>query len=194
MSRVYGKKGGLRIIAGKHRGRKLERPGTGTVRPTKDRVREAVFGMISPSLEGVSVLDLFAGSGAYGLEAVSRGAEKAVFLDKNRLCLEIINKNAQNIGEASRSIISYADLTCPEAVFTSGFGVFGLIFSDPPYNKGLSKNTLIMVNQYDILLPSGLLVIEHHRSEEIPEKAGGICLFKRRDYGDIRVSIYNKNE
>ncbi|MFH1552672.1 MAG: 16S rRNA (guanine(966)-N(2))-methyltransferase RsmD [Candidatus Omnitrophota bacterium] len=182
----------MRIIGGKFRGRKIKQPVFKTTRPTKDRIREAVFNIISKKVPTSNVLDIFAGSGAYGMEALSRGAKKAVFVEKNRLCAASIKENVTALGleEYARIIIKDAF----KAVELLGKGKnkekFDLVFSDPPYNTSMSKKTLIMINQYDILSPSGLLIIEHSTSESFPEAEGDVSLCKQKTYGNICISVF----
>ncbi|MFH1305470.1 MAG: 16S rRNA (guanine(966)-N(2))-methyltransferase RsmD [Candidatus Omnitrophota bacterium] len=186
------KKKTMRIIGGKFRGRKIQDPHLKTTRPTKDRIREAVFNMIAAELPGARVLDLFAGSGAYGLEALSRGAKEAVFAEKNPLCADTIKKNIQSLklddcaevlsGDAFAAIISFGEKK----------EKFDLVFSDPPYAAGMTKKVLLMIYQYDILNPTGLLILEHTRSEGLPELTRGVSVIKQRTYGDISISIFMK--
>ena len=183
----------LRIIGGKFRGRKIKQPELDSVRPTKDRIREAVFNVIAAAVPGASVLDVFAGSGAYGLEALSRGAEKAVFVDKNPLCVRIINDNISVLGEAGACEVFALDAF---KYLEDAHGVkrrFDLVFADPPYNTGAAKNFLLKLNQYDILNPSGILIVEHGGKEALPDAEGFFTLLKHKTYADIAVSFYQKN-
>ncbi len=182
----------LRIIGGQFRGRKIKQPELDSVRPTKDRIRQAVFNVIAAAVPGTSVLDVFAGSGAYGLEALSRGAEKAVFVEKNPLCIRIINDNVAALGVAGFSEVVTADaFKYLEDVCEAKYR-FDLVFADPPYNTDMAKNFLLKVNQYDILNPSGILVIEHGVPEALPDAEGFFTLLKRKTYADISVSFYQK--
>ena len=141
----------MRIIAGEFRGRKISRPEGADVRPTKDRVREAVFSMIAADVPGSRILDLYAGSGAYGLEALSRGAEEAVFVDNSGSCVSAMEENIRIIGVGDRSDIIRRDAELAVEDMGEQKEKFGLIFADPPYRLGLAKKTLIMINHYDIL-------------------------------------------
>jgi 16S rRNA (guanine966-N2)-methyltransferase len=182
----------MRIIAGEFRGRKIKQPTSRKVRPTKDRIREAVFNIIAECVPEASVLDLFAGSGAYGLEALSRGAQRAVFVEKDTGCAGIIKENIKLLGvEGSAKVVTLD-------VFKSMEGLekekerFDLVFADPPYSKNMAKKTLIKVNQYDILNHSGLLIIECHADEKLPDNEGSFCVIKKRTYGNTSVSVYSK--
>ncbi|MFQ5952093.1 MAG: 16S rRNA (guanine(966)-N(2))-methyltransferase RsmD [Candidatus Omnitrophota bacterium] len=182
----------MRIIAGEFRGRRIKQPESKAVRPTKDRIREAVFNVIKERVPRAFVLDLFAGSGAYGLEALSRGARKAVFVEKDKECSSVINDNISLLGAEERSEVIARD------VFGSLEGLkkdkerFDLVFADPPYGKGMAKKTLIKINHYDILNHSGIIIIEHNTEEELPESEGDVSILKRKTYGNIYISVYSR--
>ncbi|MDD5634541.1 MAG: 16S rRNA (guanine(966)-N(2))-methyltransferase RsmD [Candidatus Omnitrophica bacterium] len=181
----------MRIIGGQFRGRKIKQPELETTRPTKDRIREAVFNIIAVRVPGSKVLDIFAGSGAYGLEALSRGAEEAVFVEKNKVCSGVLNENIQVLGVTDDSEVIAADFFEIGGTLKEK-GPFDLVFLDPPYSKNLAKKALIMINQYDILGHSGLLIIEHSSEESLPGKEGGISLVKQKTYKKICISIFLK--
>ncbi|MBD3427023.1 MAG: 16S rRNA (guanine(966)-N(2))-methyltransferase RsmD [Candidatus Omnitrophica bacterium] len=182
----------MRIIGGKFRGRKIKRPRTDGVRPTKDRIREAVFNMIGPDVPGSEVLDLFAGSGSYGLEAISRGASRAVFVEKDSACSGVITENIDQLGAGEESELINRDAERALLRFNEENMRFDIVFCDPPFNAGMARNILIMINHYDILNPSGLLIIEHHLREVLPDREGDVSLFKQRTYKDISISIFLK--
>lgn len=180
----------MRIIAGIHRGRKIKQPPLDTVRPTKDRVREAVFSMIAEMVPGRDVLDVFSGSGAYGLEALSRGAKSCVFIEKDPECVSILNENISLLEEEERSHTMTMDASGAIKHLGEKSGKFDLIFSDAPYNLNINKKLLIMIYQYDILKPTGTLVIEHSSQEELPEREGDVSIYKQKTYGDTTISIF----
>jgi len=184
----------MRIIGGKYRGRKIKQPKSKTVRPTKDRVREAVFNVIAEKVPDSRVLDLFAGSGAYALEALSRGAKEAVFVEKEQITAGIIKENVRilEIEEPTKIIVRNVDKAMD--LLNRENRQFDLIFCDPPYNIDMIKKTLIMVNHYDILSHLGLMVIEHHRDENIPRYEGNVFICKQRTYGKTLISIFQKND
>jgi 16S rRNA (guanine966-N2)-methyltransferase len=181
----------MRIIGGEHRGRKIEQPGSGATRPTKDRIREAVFNMIAEKVPGARVLDIFAGSGAYGLEALSRGASGAFFIEKDAEAVRIISENIAVLGVGDRAKVIAEEASVALETVKNEEG-FDLVFSDPPYGQGMSKNILIMINQYDIVIPSGFVIIEHHMSESLPGTEGSLSICKQKTYGDIRISVFSK--
>ncbi len=182
----------MRIIAGKYKGRKLEWLKSDSIRPTKDRIRESVFNILGQDLTGLAVLDLFAGSGAYGLEASSRGAEKVVFVENNKESCDFIRKNIVSIKVDGFAGIINQDVYKTVKDLGAQKEAFSLIFCDPPYKMDHAKKSLNMIYQYDILIHSGLLVLEHHKEEILPEVEGDLYLIKKRIYGYNSISIYKR--
>ena len=182
----------MRIIGGTYRGKKIEYPGHKGVRPTKDRVRESVFNMIAEWVPGARVLDLFSGSGAYGLESLSRGAENAVFVDNDPRCGRVITKNIELLESKEKARVIAGDVFRTVKLFGEKGEKFDLIFSDPPFNKGMSKKTLLTVIQYDILNRPGLFVMEHHKEEPVPGSEFDVSIFKQKTYKDITITLYIK--
>ena len=183
----------MRIIAGKYRGRKIARPVSVSVRPTKDRIRESVFSCIGGFPPGTQVLDLFAGSGSYGLEALSRGAEKVLFVDNDPYCCSIISANISSLGiDKDLCGVLSAEVFSSMRSFASSGNRFELVFADPPYNTGMAKKALIMTERYDILNPSGLLIIEHNTEESPGTGAGTVTLFRQKTYKDTTVSYFRR--
>ena len=181
----------MRIIAGEFKGRKILQPSLTITRPTKERIRESVFNIIAGNIDSQTrFLDLYAGSGAFGCEAISRGAGEAVFIDNNAECSNIINKNVRALGIQDKTKVICRDVFDKIPKFAEKNDKFDLIFADPPYKMDLAKKTLIMINQYDILSTSGLLIVEHHKREDIPENPGNVFLCKQKTYKDIIISIY----
>jgi len=179
----------MRIIAGEYRGRTISMPAF--IRPTQDRVREAIFNVIKEVVPGSSVLDLFAGSGAFGIEALSRGAHSVIFVDNNIKCISIIRKNLSFVEDYAGK----TQLLKLEAVKAIGrlekqSRAFDLVFLDPPYSKGLAKNSLIKIGACDILKTPGFVIAEHSKKDELPRETGVLRLFKEKRYGDTAVSFY----
>lgn len=185
----------MRIIGGEFKGRKLKMPKGAKVRPTQDRVREAIFNIIRQSVPGSSVLDLYAGSGAFGIEALSRGAHLAVFVDNNTNSIKTIEANISFLGEKAK----HAQVIIRNAVRAiSGFGKenrkFDIIFLDPPYYKDMAKNSLIKIEAYAILSQRGFAIAEHYEKDVLPHNIGNIELFNQRQYGDTVLSFYRKSD
>jgi 16S rRNA (guanine(966)-N(2))-methyltransferase RsmD len=184
----------MRIIGGENRGRRIKYPGEGGVRPTKDRIRGSVFNMIAECVPGTRVLDLFSGSGAYGLEALSRGAESVSFIDNNKESIRVIRENCRGLGLHGSVKFICQDVFKALGGLANNKERFDLIFSDPPFNKGMAKKTLIMINQYDILNRPGLFIVEHSCQETLPEEEEGNCLsvLKQKTYKNILITIFLK--
>ncbi|MBL7158571.1 MAG: 16S rRNA (guanine(966)-N(2))-methyltransferase RsmD [Candidatus Omnitrophica bacterium] len=183
----------MRIIAGQYRGRTISMPGS--IRPTQDRVREAIFNVIKEVVPGALVLDLFAGSGAFGIEALSRDAQSVVFVDNNIKCIRIIRENLSFVEEAPQKT-QLLKLEAVKAIerLEKQIQAFDLVFLDPPYYKGLARNSLIKIGACDILKTSGFVIAEHSKKDELPRETGVLRLFKEKRYGDTVVSFYNRSQ
>jgi len=181
----------LRIIAGTKRGMTIRAPKGMDTRPTLDRVKESLFGIIQFDIAGRTVLDLFAGSGNLGLEALSRGAEHAVFNDMGRESTAAIRANIEKLGFESKSIVYSLDYRAAiQAAARAGLR-FGLVFLDPPYKAELLENTLLLLRETGVLAP-GCLIIAEHAHALPPETPAGFILRDRRKYGDAAISIFKE--
>ncbi len=178
----------MRIIAGKFGGRKLNTPADNAIRPTSDRVREAVFSILSSRLganfEGLKVLDLFAGTGALGLEALSRGATLAAFVDIGVQARGIIRGHIENFGVGGQSKLLKRDAT--QLGYVEKFEPFDLIFIDPPYGKGLGEKALDAALKGGWVAPRALIVLEEKRGIAL-EFPAGFQLIDVRDYGTSTI-------
>ena len=180
----------MRIISGKFRGRVIKMPGG--IRPTQNKVRKALFDILG-DVEGLSFLELFAGSGGVGFEAVSKGARELTLVEYNRDCLLAIRKNIASLALKSCNLYP---LETEKAIRTLNKDKheFDIIFLDPPYYQGLAKKTLQILGAYDILAPCGFVVIQHFKKDELPEESGKLKLVKETRYGDTVLSFYQKKE
>ncbi len=179
----------MRIIAGKYRGRRLIAPRGRLIRPTSDRLRETIFNIIGPYIAGHKVIDLFAGTGAMGIEALSRGAEQAVFIDNHPQALESVRRNIEPLKLRRRwQIIRWdagQDLYCLRTLQIR----FGCAFIDPPYNCGLVDGALRNLMEADVMLAGSLIVVEHDHLEEITLPEGRLSLRDQRRYGKTLVTF-----
>ncbi|HEX2779123.1 MAG TPA: 16S rRNA (guanine(966)-N(2))-methyltransferase RsmD [Gemmatimonadaceae bacterium] len=169
----------MRIVAGEWRGRRIKAPDDDRVRPTADRVREAWMSILGQEVVGAKVLDLFAGSGALGLEALSRGAAVAEFVELSPRSLRALRENAAALGAGANAIVHRADAVR----FAAGLkaGEFDIAFADPPYKLGLAK----AIAERWLEVPfAGVLSVEHWIRDEMP--AGG----EMRKYGDTAITFY----
>ena len=179
----------MRIISGASRGRKLATPKSQSIRPTSDRVKESIFNILGEEVEGKLVLDLFAGTGNLGIEALSRGAKKAIFVERGRQALRLIQRNIAQIGLEGRVEIIPRDANRAIGVLKGKGEVFDLILMDPPYEKGLIKRTLTKLNSHPIYHTNSILVIEHDRREPILDILDGWNLVRERRLGDTVISF-----
>lgn len=158
----------MRIITGSARGCRLKAPKGLQTRPTSDRIKESLFSILGSFVQGKEVLDLFAGTGSLGLEALSRGAEHAVFVD--RATVGILRENAEHARLLEQSEILRGDAFSVLARLNREGRQFHLIFCDPPYHEGLWEQALRTVDSSELLAPEGLLVLEHGGDEALPEE------------------------
>lgn len=175
----------MRVISGSARGKKLSSLDGLDTRPTTDRVKESVFNIIMPYIRGAEVLDLFAGSGAMGIEALSRGAERAVFVENNRAAGEIIQKNLADTRLFEKARLYGGDAL---AFLENTRETFSLIFLDPPYDGGFYAPVLSKIAARGILSEEGVLVLERRAETaiEVPEK---FEIIKDRKYGKTAISV-----
>jgi len=182
----------MRIVAGSARGRPIQGPGPKSkdIRPTADRVRETIFNVLGQWMDGLTVLDLYAGTGALALEALSRGAERAVLVDSGREALTLCRENAAALGfEAKVRILAMPVARAVEALAKEG-AVFDLVFADPPYAAKAVEEILAAAEGKKLLAAAGTLVVEHDKREAAPEKSGGLSRIDQRQFGDTLVTLY----
>lgn len=181
--------GRLRIVAGELRGRRIRVPPRGGVRPTADRVREALFSILGDGILGANVLDLFSGSGALGLEALSRGASNVVFVDSHPGCCATIRENAATLGVADRCRV--VEARALQAVEGAAAGRYSLVLADPPYDSpdraGLGRAV------EPILTEDGQLVVERSARAEPTRGWGGLGLARTVVYGDTALDMFRRD-
>ncbi len=178
----------MRVIAGTARGTRLAAlPGEDITRPTVDRVKEAMFSSLQFLLPGAKVLDLFAGSGQLGIEALSRGAVSCVFVDENRAAVRIVEQNCRAAGVQKSSRITTGSA---EAFLASAREEFDIILLDPPYRKGTLEKILPQIAQ--ITRPGGTVLCESETALKLPEECGGLTIKKQHRYGTVLVTRYEK--
>ena len=177
----------MRIITGSKRGKKLITLEGEQVRPTTDRVKESLFNILQFQLEGRRFLDLFAGSGQIGLEALSRGAALAVFVDASKDSIRVVEKNVQSTGLGDRSKVITADF---QSYLRGCRERFDIAFLDPPYRMGLLEKALPLVAER--MNPGGVILCEHPEDETLPESAGDFLQHKSYRYGKIMLTAYRQ--
>lgn len=179
----------MRIITGTARGRRLMTLQGDAVRPTPERVKEALFSMLQFQLEGRRVLDLFAGSGQIGLEALSRGAKEVVFVDASRESVSVVEKNIQSTGLSRGAKVVPMD----SLLFLQRKNEpFDIAFLDPPYHTGLLQQALPLTAA--VMNRGGVIIAEHPMDDEVPETLGDFVRGKERRYGKILLTVYHHKD
>jgi 16S rRNA (guanine966-N2)-methyltransferase len=179
----------VRIIGGTARGRRLHGPRGRLIRPTPDRVREAVFDILG-EVSGQEVLDLFAGTGAMGLEALSRGASWCTFVDRGREALELTARNAALCGFANVEVIR-ADPSRGLRRLQERGRRYDLVFCDPPYGRGLVPKTLARLEASPLLAPEAVIVAEHAPTDAL-KGVGRLRPSESRRYGDVQITFFTQ--
>ena len=183
----------MRIIAGAFRGRKLHAPQGMNIRPTADRVREAIFNILAQEVIDARVLDLFAGTGALGLEALSRGAAQAVFVDQSSAAVRFIHDNARACGVREQIRVIHQPVVQALPLLASRGLVpppFDLVFIDPPYGTGQAVQILPRLLELATVTTGSMAVVEHHQSESLPMECALWLQEKQRRYGDTAVTLF----
>ncbi len=177
----------MRVITGSARGRKLKAPEGYDVRPTSDGVKEAIFSAIQFEIEGRTVLDLFAGSGQLGIEAISRGAKKAVFVDSSQTSIKLIKENVEHVGFEKQAEI----INMPNTAFLrTTRETFDIALLDPPYDRKLIQKSLPALTS--IMSDEGVIVCEHEIECRLPEEVNGFVIVKSKKHGKTGLTIYRK--
>ena len=176
----------MRVITGTARGRTLlTLSGDDIVRPTTDRVKEAMFSILQFELEGRRVLDLFGGCGQLGIEALSRGAAECTFVDKDKQAIAVIQKNLEHTGLADRARVMHTDSF---AFLNMTPSVYDIVLLDPPYATGSLQKALALLD--GCVAPGSVVMCELPLGEELPETAAGMPLFRRYKYGKTELAVY----
>ncbi len=175
----------MRVITGTARGKRLITADGMDVRPTPERVKEALFSVIQFDIEGRTILDLFAGSGQIGIEALSRGAEKAVFVDQSPVSINHIQSNLKNTGLTEGAKVIRGDYT---AVLLGMTEKFDFVFLDPPYASGFLEKALKLVQKN--VKEHGFIICEHPKEVVLPEEVDDFKIKKQYRYGKVHITFY----
>ena len=186
----------MRLTGGLDRGRRLKVPRGLRTRPTAAKVREAIFNILGPPPEG-AVLDLFAGTGALGLEALSRGARRVVFIERDRNALSALRENLSELGWEARSTVIAADVGTGLRRLSESPPAredrFSWVFMDPPYAEEVA-GILGELSERNLLAGCAVVIVEHSKRHRPPSSIGGLFLTDRRDYGDTELSFYRSGQ
>jgi 16S rRNA (guanine966-N2)-methyltransferase len=182
----------MRIIGGESRGRAIRLPGRCSIRPTADRVKEALFNILGP-VEGKSLLDLFAGCGNIGLEALSRGARGSVFVEKDLRLIEAIRDNLRLLGFEARAEVVAADAEEGMRRLHKRGERFDLLFADPPYEEGFLTKIVTCLERGELLTENGVIILQHSLREPLKQTVSeSLVVSDQRRYGDTLLSFLNK--
>ena len=182
----------MRIISGRLRSRRLAFPKSKKTRPMMDRAKEMIFNILGESVVDARVLDLFAGSGSLGLEALSRGAVEATFVEKGPWAQKVIRENLEKLGLRGKACLLRKDVFSAICSLERKGETFTLIFLDPPYNQGLAKKILNRLDRSDIVTPLTQLILHHSRQEKLPELLESLKVLRDKRIGQACLSFLSK--
>ena len=166
------------------------------IRPTTDMIRKSLFDFLGPDIEGMDFLDLFSGSGAVGLEAISRGAKNITFVEKDPKCASVIEENLMLLELPARERadryfeVENSDSFAAIKAFAAEKKKFDIIFIDPPYGRELAKKALKTLCAYDIVKPNSLVIFQHEKREALPQTQGRFSIIRTRKFGTSFLTIY----
>lgn len=179
----------MRIVAGTHKGRRLLQPKDRSVRPTSERVKEALFSILGDRIAGVRFIDLYAGTGAIGIEALSRGATRATFVESNPASLNLLRANLERTGLADAAEV----YSCSAETFLKRLETqrepLQILFADPPYSSDSVSMLLRSLGQGAIMTAETVVILEHPRKTTVPARAGRLILRRQYPYGDTTLSL-----
>ncbi len=184
----------MRIISGEFKSRKIQFPKTKLTRPMTDKTKETVFNIIGSLVNGKHILDLYAGSGSLGLEALSRGALDVTFVDRGSFAVKVIQENLQSLGLQAKGQIIEGDVIRAIKRLEKQKRIYSLVFVDPPFSQGLVKKTLMHLDQSAILAPFAQVVVGHFKDEPLPESLQTLRLARTKKVGQACLSFYFRLE
>ena len=181
----------VRVIAGKYRSRPLRSLKGAKLRPTSDRLRETLFNILGPAVEAVTFVDLYAGTGAVGIEALSRGARHAIFVEQHAPAVALIRRNLESLGMRAEAEVLQMDVSRAIERLESMRVHAHIIFLDPPYAADDEYDgTIEALGESGLVAPDGRVIVEHLRKRELPERAGDLELMRVVEQGDAALSFY----
>lgn len=181
----------MRVIAGAYRSRRLKGPGKLRLRPTSDRLRETIFNILGPTVEGCLFVDLFAGTGAIGIEAISRGARKAIFIETHAAAARLVRENLAALGTLSNAEVIQMDVIRGLERLAARHLIADFFFLDPPYGGTKEHlNVLEFLDASHLIAPRGVVIAEHHRKTELPERFDRLERTRFIEQGDAVLSFY----
>lgn len=184
----------MRVVAGERKGLPLKAVDSMTTRPTTDKVKESIFNMIGPYFEGGTALDLFAGSGGLGIETLSRGAEKAIFVEKDGRAFQILQENIKKCRYEDDAELFRTDAMRAVKGLVKRDIVIDYVFIDPPYHKKMYYDLVETLVENEKIARTGFIVCEHGKEVTLPENYGSFHLVRQETYGTVVISIYRISE
>ncbi|EMA6341290.1 16S rRNA (guanine(966)-N(2))-methyltransferase RsmD [Bacillus cytotoxicus] len=180
----------MRVVSGKCKGHPLKAVPGSTTRPTTDKVKESIFNIIGPYFEGGSALDLFGGSGGLGIEALSRGMDKVIFVDRDHKAVKIIHQNLESCRVHNQAEVYRNDAERAVKALVKREVSFDLILLDPPYKDQKIVSLISIIDQHGLLNEDGLIMAEHGNEVILPETIGELVKVRAEKYGITAISIY----
>ncbi|MCL6557836.1 MAG: 16S rRNA (guanine(966)-N(2))-methyltransferase RsmD [Firmicutes bacterium] len=184
----------MRVIGGLAKRRTLKAPPGRSIRPTAERVKEALFNILAAKIPGARFLDLFAGTGSVGIEALSRGAVQVVFVERSPRALNLIRENLRRTGFSNRALVLAKDALLALNLLQRRGETFDVIYIDPPYGKGYELKALSLIGSSGLLGRGGLVITETDCRDELPGEVQNLKLFRGERYGDTALSFYCAKE
>lgn len=184
----------LRVISGSAKGHKLKTIKGDTTRPTSDKVKGSLFNIIADRVWDANVLDIYAGTGNLGIEALSRGAKSAIFIDKSTECANVIKENLLHTKLIDNACVLTGFVNNVLMALPKNADKFDIIFMDPPYHKNLIEESLKCIIKSGIINDKGIVIAERDVNDSIPEVLEGLILYRNQKYGDTILSFYEFNE
>lgn len=181
----------MRVIAGKFRSRRLKGPGTLRIRPTSDRLRETLFNILGPAVEDSLFVDLYAGTGAIGIEAVSRGARQVILVESNAKAARLIRENLAALGIRAGAELIEADALAGLEKIAGRHLVADFLFLDPPYEKAEEHSRVLeFLDASHLIAPQGIVIVEHRSGTEVPERLNRLECTRQVAQGDATLSFF----
>ncbi|MFX3622475.1 MAG: 16S rRNA (guanine(966)-N(2))-methyltransferase RsmD [Ectobacillus sp.] len=180
----------MRVVSGKCKGHPLKAVPGSTTRPTTDKVKEAIFNIIGPYFDGGLALDLFGGSGGLGIEALSRGMDKVIFVDRDVKAIQVIRQNIESCRLKGQAEVYRNDAERALKALIKRELLFDLILLDPPYKDQKITSLMSIIAEYGLLKKNGIIMVEHSVDVELPERINNLLCTKREKYGITAISIY----
>ena len=184
----------MRVVAGIVKNKKLKTKEGRDTRPTLERVKEAIFSIISEKITDCTFLDLYSGTGSIAIEALSRGAKKAILIEQDREAVKIIIENINSCRFEKKSRAYKNDVIRAIEILSRKAETFDIIFLDPPYKENVSENTIKKLSDFKLLKENGMIISEHSNYEKLPDEIGEFVKYDERDYNKKILSFYKYKE